>query len=240
MLIVGNWKMHGDRQRLAEVVAIDRHVRQGCAARVALCVPATLIAAARGSVEAVVIGAQDCHQEQGGAFTGQLSAAMLADAGAQIVVIGHSECRAAGDDDARVSAKMAAAIGAGLAPILCVGETAAERDVGRTAAVVVDQARSALPAAIVAGLALAYEPVWAIGTGGVPLASDIAAVIAALRDYLIGRYGAAGRGVPILYGGSVTAGNAAALLGIDDIGGVLVGGASLTADSFVPILAAAA
>lgn len=240
MLIVGNWKMHGVRRRLAEVVAIEHYVRQGCSASVALCVPATLIAAARGSVEAVLIGAQDCHQAQGGAFTGQLSAAMLADAGAQVVVIGHSECRAAGDDDARVGAKMASAVGAGLAPILCVGETAAEHAAGRTAAVVVDQARAALPAAIVAGLALAYEPVWAIGSGRVPQECDIAAVIAALRDCLVDRYGAAGSGVPILYGGSVTAGNAAALLGIDDIGGVLVGGASLTANSFVPILAAAA
>ncbi|MBB4152239.1 triosephosphate isomerase [Sphingomonas jinjuensis] len=239
MLVIGNWKMHGDRQRLAEVVAIDRHVRRGCSARVALCVPATLIAAARGSVEAVVIGAQDCHQAVGGAFTGRLSASMLADAGAQMVVVGHSECRAAGDDDAAVGAKVTAAIGAGLEPVLCVGETSAERDEGLTAAVVVAQARAALPGRVVEGLALAYEPVWAIGSGRLPQEGDIAAVIAALRRCLVDLYGVEGSDVPILYGGSVSAANAAALLGIDGIGGLLVGSASLSADSFVPILAAA-
>lgn len=238
MLVIGNWKMHGDRQRLAEVVAIDRHVRRGCAARVVLCLPATLIAAARGSVEVVMIGAQDCHQAEGGAYTGRLSAAMLADAGAQTVVIGHSECRAAGDDDTAVRAKVAAAVRAGLAPVLCVGESSAERDAGRTAAVVVAQAQAALPAIREDGLALAYEPVWAIGSGRVPQDSDIAAVIAALRRCLVDRFGDAGSDVPILYGGSVTAGNAAALLEIEDIGGLLVGGASLSAASFVPILAA--
>lgn len=241
--IVGNWKMNGTRAMLAEARAIDRATARLPGVEVALAPPSTLIYAMREAVESIGVGGQDCHVEASGAFTGDVSAPILADAGADFTIVGHSERRALhGESDALVRDKAEAAQAAGLSVILCVGETEAERDSGRAEAVVAQQLDGSLPRGdhAAAKLSVAYEPVWAIGTGRVPSVDDVGAMHRSIRAKLAAVYGEAGAGVRILYGGSVKADNAAELLAADEVGGALVGGASLTADSFLAIVGAAA
>ena len=244
--IVGNWKMNGSRAALAEARAIDRGAARHPQVAVALAPPFTLIAPLREAVSAIGVGGQDCHAQSKGAFTGDVSAAQLGDAGADFVIVGHSERRALhAEDDATVRAKAGAALGEGLGVILCVGETLATRDSGGAESFVARQLAASLPdaaalAELLPGkLAVAYEPVWAIGTGRVAAVGDVVAMHAALRPVLAAAYGEAGEKVRILYGGSVNAGNAAELLAAPGVGGALVGGASLTAEAFLPIVAAA-
>lgn len=240
--IVGNWKMNGTRAQLAEARAIDRGAARHAGVRVGIAPPFTLIATMAEAVQSLTVGGQDCHAKQSGAFTGEVSASMLQDAGAGFVIVGHSERRAMhGESDADVKAKAAAAIEAGLDVIVCVGETEAQRDAGKAEAVVCAQLDGSLPRDDGAALrvTVAYEPVWAIGTGRVPSVDDVAAMHAAIRARLGQIYGEEGAGMRILYGGSVNAGNAVELLGVAEVGGALVGGASLTADSFLSIVAAA-
>jgi triosephosphate isomerase (TIM) len=240
--IVGNWKMNGSRAMLSEARAIARAAARFPQVQVALAPPSTLINAMREAVQDIGVGGQDCHVEASGAFTGDISAAMLADAGADFTIVGHSERRALhGESDALVRAKAEAAQAAGLAVILCVGETEAQRDSGDAEGVVAKQLDGSLPRGedVTAQLTVAYEPVWAIGTGRVPSAEDVGAMHKAIRAQLVALYGEAGAAVRILYGGSVNAGNAAELLSVEDVGGALVGGASLTAESFTAIIGAA-
>jgi triosephosphate isomerase (TIM) len=241
-LIAGNWKMHGLEASLAEARAIAAAVEaQAPAARVAICPPATLISRlARGLAgSGVEVGGQDCHPAAQGAFTGSLSAEMLADAGATLVILGHSERRVdLRETSAHVAAKVEAALHAGLEPIVCVGENAAEREAGRTLSVVLRQLRRSLPQALAdAPFALAYEPIWAIGTGVTPTRDQIEEVHGAIRRALSERW--PGNDAPILYGGSVKPDNAEEILGLAEVGGALVGGASLTAAQFLPIVRAA-
>ena len=234
--------MHGLEASLEEARAIAAAVEaQAPAARVALCPPSTLIsrlahALAGSSVE---VGGQDCRAEPQGAYTGSVSAEMLADAGATLVILGHSERRAGyGETSADVAAKTLAALRAGLEPIVCVGETASERQEGRTLEVVLAQVRESLPDELGGCVfALAYEPIWAIGTGVTPTNDEIEAVHGAIRETLNARWGAAA--APILYGGSVKPDNAAEILRLAEVGGALVGGASLTAAQFLPIVRSA-
>ena len=244
--IVGNWKMNGSRAMLAEARAIDRAAARYPGVAIALAPPFTLIGTLREAVSAIGIGGQDCHAEAKGAFTGDLSAVQLKDCGAEFAIVGHSERRAGhGETDAMVKAKAEAALAAGLGAIVCVGETLATRDGGQAEAVVARQLDGSLPqgeaaaAGVPERLSVAYEPVWAIGTGRVAEVTDVVAMHAALRERLVAAYGDAGKEVSILYGGSVNASNAAALLGAEGVGGALVGGASLTAEAFLPIVAAA-
>ncbi|MGV3511822.1 MAG: triose-phosphate isomerase [Novosphingobium sp.] len=245
--IVGNWKMNGSRAMLAEARAIDRAAGRYPDVQVALAPPFTLIAALREAVTAMGVGGQDCHVNAKGAHTGDVSAPMLVDTGADFVIVGHSERRKDhGESDAVVRAKAEAALAAGLGTIVCVGETLEERDAGKAEAVVSAQVDGSLPtgdaaAEAVAGgkVAVAYEPVWAIGTGRVAQVPDVVAMHAAIRARLLSLYGEAGMKVRILYGGSVNFANAAELLAAEGVGGALVGGASLTAEAFLPIVAAA-
>jgi triosephosphate isomerase (TIM) len=246
-LIAGNWKMNG---LSASVVELDRIIQDfgpELSNRIDLliCPPFTLIeefaATAKGSK--VMIGAQDCHPQASGAHTGDISAEMLADAGAKAVIVGHSERRTDhGEDDALVRAKAEAAFRAGLFAIVCVGETGAEREAKRTLEVVSRQLHGSVPDASGAErLVVAYEPVWAIGSGLTPAAGDIAEVHGLIRNALSTRFGAAqGAATRILYGGSVKPENAALLLKANDVDGALVGGASLKAADFLAIVAAAA
>ena len=241
--IVGNWKMNGTRATLSEARAIDRGAARHPAVQVGIAPPATLISLMADAVDTIRLGGQDCHQDGSGAFTGDISAAMLGDVGAKFVIVGHSERRAGhGETDAIVLAKAEAALAAGLDVIVCVGETEAERDAGLAKAVVSKQLAGSVPvsATLAAQITVAYEPVWAIGTGRVPSVDDVSAMHRAIRSQLLGLYSKNGAGVRILYGGSVNAGNAAELLHCDEVGGALVGGASLTAESFLAIIAAAA
>ena len=247
LYIVGNWKMNGTRAMLSEARAIDRAANRFPHVQVALAPPFTLIGALREAVTAMGVGGQDCHAQAKGAHTGDVSAPMLVDTGADVVIVGHSERRKDhAESDAVVKAKAEAALAAGLGIIVCVGETLDERDAGKAEAVVAGQVDHSLPAAEVAGdavaagkVAVAYEPVWAIGTGRVAAVSDVVAMHAAIRERLLALYGEAGAKVRILYGGSVNAGNAAELLAAEGVSGALVGGASLTAEAFLPIVAAA-
>ncbi|HET9460300.1 MAG TPA: triose-phosphate isomerase [Sphingomicrobium sp.] len=241
-LVVGNWKMQGLAVDLAEV----REIAQGAArfpqVDVGLCLPATLIERAARAVPAFPVGGQDVHEAEKGAHTGCVSAAMLVDAGARITIVGHSERREAQcETDSAVRAKAEAGLGAGLSVILCVGESLAVRESGDAVPTVEKQLDSSLPRDCdVAGLAIAYEPIWAIGTGKIPTMDDIAHMHAALRGRLIAAYGEVGQGIRILYGGSVKASNAAEIFAVADVDGALVGGASLTAADFLPIVEAAA
>ena len=241
--IVGNWKMHGTRAMLAEARAIDRAAERLIKVEVALAPPFTLIHATRKEATLISIGAQDCHPADGGAHTGDISAAMLKDAGAGFTILGHSERRANhSESNAVVKEKAEAALEAGLSVIICVGETEAERDAGKAASVVTKQLQGSLPKAedIASTITVAYEPVWAIGTGKVPSVLDISEMHAAIRKKLVSIYGEDGNEIRILYGGSVKAENAAEILAVEDVGGALVGGASLSAESFLAIIVAAA
>ncbi len=242
-LIAGNWKMYGLESSLDEVRAmVEALEARPAAARVAICPPATLIHRLTELVGGtlVEVGAQDCRAEPQGAFTGDVAAEMLADAGAALVILGHSERRAGyGETDALVSAKVDAALRAGLEPIVCVGETLAEREAGRTLQIVTGQVRGSLPDTLAGkSFAVAYEPVWAIGTGLTPTLEQIGEVHAAIRATLVEGFGEQGRGVPILYGGSVKPNNAVEILRTPDVGGALVGGASLKAADFIAIFEA--
>ena len=236
--------MNGLSADLAEARALAEALKaQPAKARVALCAPATLVARMADALagSAVEVGAQDTHAEVAGAFTGDVSAEMLADAGARLVIVGHSERRAAyRESDALVAAKARAAVGAGLEPIICVGETLEERQAGRAIEIVSAQIAGSVAASLSeAAFAVAYEPVWAIGTGLTPTLAQIEEVHGAVRAALREKLGAAGDRPPILYGGSVKPGNAAEILAVKDVGGALVGGASLKAADFLQIVRAA-
>lgn len=240
-LAAGNWKMNGTVAALSEVRALlAAHPAPGC--EMLLCPPATLVAAmadlARG--HALAVGGQDCHPKASGAHTGDLSAAMLADAGATHVILGHSERRADhGETDALVAAKAQAAWAAGLVAVICIGETEAQRDAGQTLATVGAQLAGSVPAgATAANTVIAYEPVWAIGTGRTPTLAEIGEVHGFLRARLSAAIGAEAAGVRLLYGGSVKPSNAVEIFAVADVDGALVGGASLKAADFGAIVAA--
>jgi triosephosphate isomerase (TIM) len=239
-LVAGNWKMNGLRGAAAEFAKIvDGAASLAGKVDVMVCPPATLLAAlaeaAKGS--AVAIGGQDCHAQSAGAFTGDIAAEMLADAGAVAVIVGHSERRTYHKEtDAEVRAKALAAWRAGLTAIVCIGETRAEKEAGRTLDVLGRQLDGALPdGATDMNMIIAYEPVWAIGTGLTPTAADVAQAHAFIRQRLVARYGAVGEAIRVLYGGSVKASNARELMAIANVDGALVGGASLKADEFLGI-----
>ena len=241
-LVVGNWKMHGVSADIAEIEAIATAARQYPDVNVGICVPATLIERASRAVPGFPIGAQDVHQMEKGAHTGCISTAMLADAGATMAIVGHSERRdAQRESDEEVRAKAESGLRAGLLVILCVGESLAVRESGDAVPTVERQLDASLPRGVEIGdLAIAYEPIWAIGTGKVATVDDIAEMHSALRRRLESTYGEAGANVRILYGGSVKASNAAEIFSVADVDGALVGGASLKAADFVPIVQAAA
>ena len=243
-LIAGNWKMNGLKSQLEEVSAIDALARGRGDIDVALFVPATLIAPASALVVHAAIGAQDVHQAESGAFTGNLSAAMLVEAGASVAIVGHSERRQYQQESSTdIAAKAAQAHKHGLSVVLCIGETLDTREQGDDVAhaFVSDQLVASLPeGADAAWLTIAYEPVWAIGTGKVATPAQVEAMHAALRATLVKTLGAdVGNAMRILYGGSVSGENAAELLHTANVDGALVGGASLTAGKFGPIIEAA-
>ena len=243
-LIVGNWKMNGVRASLDELTALAGMLTTGEAPRamVVICPPATILAAVarQGATSGILAGGQDCHPALSGAHTGEIAAGMLADAGAQYVIVGHSERRAAhGETNELVRAKAEAAIGAGLKPIICVGETESERDSGNAESVVASQLAGSIPdAGGQHDLIVAYEPVWAIGTGRTPTHDDIAQMHNSIRRQLVDRFGDKGLAIHILYGGSLKPQNAREILSIDNVNGGLVGGASLLAKDFVTIISA--
>jgi triosephosphate isomerase (TIM) len=241
-LIAGNWKMNGLKLSTAEFDAMLAGAG-AVAGKVDLlvCPPATLIAGfadkARGS--RLKVGAQDCHPKASGAHTGDISAEMLADAGASAIIVGHSERRADhGESDALVRQKAEAAWRAGLVAVVCIGETRAQRDAGQTLDICGGQLKGSLPdAATAANLVVAYEPVWAIGTGLTPTARDVEQVHRFIRGVLTDRFNREGGRIRILYGGSVKPSNAAELMGVANVNGALVGGASLKAADFLAIAA---
>jgi len=240
-LAAGNWKMNGTRASLAEVATlIATHPVPAC--EMLLCPPATLISPmaeiARGA--ALMVGAQDCHAKPQGAHTGDISVTMLKDAGATHVILGHSERRTDhGETDAQVRAKAEAVVDAGLVAIVCIGETEAEHDAGQTLAVIGSQLDGSIPmGATAANLVVAYEPVWAIGTGRTPTLAEIAEVHSFLRGRLRGLIGEEAGGVRILYGGSVKPSNATDIFAVPHVDGALVGGASLKAADFGAIVEA--
>lgn len=242
-LIAGNWKMHGLGAALGEIEAV-RDVLAGNAphADVLICPPASLISrAALAAKGTVPIGAQDCHSEVSGAFTGDISAGMLKDAGASAIIVGHSERRQYhGETDAIVAAKARAAWRAGVTAIICVGETESERMGGDALKVVARQVDGSVPdGAAPSNVSVAYEPVWAIGTGKTPTSVEIAEMHAEIRKKLTDRFGEAANDVRILYGGSVKPANAAEILKLENVNGALVGGASLKAADFLAIIQAA-
>ncbi|GGA52543.1 triose-phosphate isomerase [Pelagibacterium lentulum] len=244
-LIAGNWKMNGTGAALSEVTKLRNHLSGADLADVDILIapPATLVErffqAVKGT--AIAVGGQDCHASEQGAHTGDVSAQMLADAGATYVIVGHSERRSDySETDSQVKAKAMAALRAGLTPIVCVGETEAERETGRANQVVSEQLAGSLPETESPDrVVVAYEPVWAIGTGKTPTLADIAAMHTHIRSKLTKRYGAAGPTPRILYGGSVKPANAGEILAIENVDGALVGGASLLADDFFGIISAA-
>jgi triosephosphate isomerase len=243
-LVAGNWKMNGRRAdglALARAL-VERATHDLPTAELLVCPPFTLLGVIGEAIaeSPIALGAQDCHPRPAGAFTGDVAAPMLADIGCSFVIVGHSERRQLhGESDALVRDKAVAAVAAGLVPIVCLGETEAERDAGQALAVVERQLAGSLPAGIeAANLVVAYEPVWAIGTGRTPTAADIAAVHRHLRGLLAALVAEPAR-VRLLYGGSVKADNAREILAIPDVDGALVGGASLKADEFWAIATAA-
>lgn len=244
-LIAGNWKMNGlaaDSLALARAVADGVKQAAWTDREVLICPPSTLVAAIANAVKSsgVLVGGQNCHAAASGAHTGDISAEMLRDAGASHVIVGHSERRTdCGETDVIVRAKAEAAWRAGLLPVVCIGETLAEREAGRTLAVLETQLKGSIPAGASAlKLVVAYEPVWAIGTGKTPTTAEVAAAHAHIRQVLRGLV-ADSDAVRLLYGGSVKASNAGELLGAGDVDGALVGGASLKAEEFLAIAKAA-
>ena len=245
-LIAGNWKMNGLKASATEFEAMLAGAAKVAAkADLLVCPPATLIAAfaekARGSTN-LSIGAQDCHPKASGAHTGDISAEMLADAGASAVIVGHSERRADhGESDALVRQKAEAAWRAGLTAIVCIGETRQQRDTGQALTVCHGQLDGSLPDKAISGnLVVAYEPVWAIGTGLTPTVADVEQVHKFIREFLVKRFSAEGAKIRILYGGSVKPSNAAELMAVANVNGALVGGASLKAADFLAIAAGCA
>ncbi len=241
-LVAGNWKMNGSLEALAELDSIFAAATVHTGLDVAICPPFTLITAAALRVPGLAIGAQDVHAAAKGAHTGCVSAAMLVEAGASLAIVGHSERRADNHEtDAEIQAKASAAIAGGLRAIVCVGETEAQRDAGQAVAVVSAQLDGSVPREGTGEtLVVAYEPVWAIGTGRTPSTADVAEMHAAIRGKLSALLGGEGAKVRILYGGSVKPDNAMELMAVPDVDGALVGGASLTAAQFVPIIQGAA
>ena len=242
-LVAGNWKMNGTGPALDQLRAISEGLDALPAGiDLLICPPSTLVErasrAARGS--RLMIGGQNCHDQSEGAFTGEISAAMLADSGASHVITGHSERRTLnGETSEQVCAKAKAALAQGLVAIICIGETEAERRAGQALSVVEEQLAASVPSsATAAHVVIAYEPVWAIGTGLTPTIDQIAEVHARIRDRLDAWFGADGRAMRILYGGSVKAGNARELLSIAHVDGALIGGASLKASDFLAIASA--
>ncbi|WOE73950.1 triose-phosphate isomerase [Alterisphingorhabdus coralli] len=240
--IIANWKMNGSFDALDEAWGIDEAAGEYRDVDVAICPPATLIAPMADELSYAKAGAQDCHQAESGAHTGCLSANMIGEVGGTLAIVGHSERR---QDQAETSAivaeKLIAAQKTGLEAILCIGEPLDVRDAGEAESYVCQQLAESLVGDIdPAMLTVAYEPIWAIGTGRVAGESDIAAMHAACRAQLVERFGDVGAGVRLLYGGSVKGENAPQILAIDDVNGALVGGASLKAETFAPIIAAAA
>ncbi len=240
-LVAGNWKMNGLAASLAEADAMAKGLSNE-AADVLICPPATLVAGFATALTGsrIAVGGQDCHAKASGAHTGDIAAEMLKDAGANAVIVGHSERRTDHlESDALVKSKAEAAHRAGLVAIVCVGETAAERQSGQTLTVVARQLAGSLPESCrAADTIIAYEPVWAIGTGLTPTVADVAEVHGAIRAALAARFGGEGQGMRILYGGSVKASNAKELMSVPNVNGALVGGASLKAADFLGILAA--
>ncbi len=239
--IVGNWKMNGLLEQLSDISAIAAIAGEHPNVDVGICPPVTLIASAVASIPGFAIGAQDCHFNESGAHTGNVSAAMIKEVGATYSILGHSERRADhGERDADVKAKAETAHAAGLGAIICVGETEEERDAGQAVAVVTGQLAGSFPDGPSADwLTIAYEPVWAIGTGRVPEASDVQEMHAAIRDKLGELMSDGSDAVRILYGGSMNGSNASELLAVPNVDGGLVGGASLNAEKFGPIIEAA-
>ena len=240
-LIAGNWKMHGLAAQLHEIEAIAASVHaRPPAADVLICVPATLLSrAVQAAAGRIALGGEDCHAEASGPFTGDVSAGMLKDAGATAVIVGHSERRRHhGETDAMVAAKAVAAWRSGLSTIVCIGESDVQRRNGDALAVCGAQVAGSLPEDVARSgtVAIAYEPLWAIGSGHVPTSDQIAEVHRDVRASLMALAGAAGAGIRILYGGSVTADNANEVLGLAEVGGVLIGGASLLAADFDAVL----
>jgi triosephosphate isomerase (TIM) len=243
-LVAGNWKMHGLSGSLAEIDAMRRAADAGEAglAELLVCPPATLLAQAAWRIKGgeLSLGAQDCHPLASGAFTGDISAPMLKDAGATYVIVGHSERRTLHHEtDALVRVKVEAALGAGLVPIVCVGETKTERESGEAMTIVPRQILGSLPPdGAPESLVVAYEPIWAIGTGLIPTPADVAEMHLVIRTLLGEMYGAQGLRMRLLYGGSVKPTNCGELLTLDNVDGALVGGASLRATEFLAIAAA--
>jgi triosephosphate isomerase len=238
-LVAGNWKMNGLKGSAGELGKMIERAGEAGQADLMICPPATLVAqlAAAAAGSKVSIGGQDCHAEASGAFTGDVAAEMLRDAGASAVIVGHSERRQYhAETDAVVNAKARAAWRAGLMAIICVGETKDERSSGRALDVVGSQVAGSVPdGATAANTVVAYEPVWAIGTGLTPTPADVAEVHGHIRKQLGARFGAGADGMRILYGGSVKPSNAAELMAVANVDGALVGGASLKADDFLGI-----
>ncbi len=242
--IIGNWKMNGLFEQLNEIRLLDEMIEKDGQKNVCaiICPPATLLFEARrvGKFGNVELGGQDCHQEKSGAYTGDISALMLKDAGAQFVIVGHSERRSAyNESDEIVKNKAKAALKAGLTPIICLGESKEEREQGRAQEIVLNQLSGSIPAQLEADIIVAYEPVWAIGTGLVPSLSDIDEIHNAIRAELKKLYGARGQITPILYGGSMKPDNAKDILALQNVNGGLVGGASLRAKDFIQIIKSA-
>jgi triosephosphate isomerase (TIM) len=241
-LIAGNWKMHGTGAAIGEILCTAKCVAEEAPpCDVLICPPFTLIA--RGAAAAdgrVAIGGQDCRRERSGAYTGDVSAEMLADAGATAVIVGHSERRRYhGETDIDIAMKTGAAWRAGLFAIVCIGETEEEHDAGHAVDVVAHQLDASLPlGADCATTAIAYEPVWAIGSGRTPTAEEIVAIHAFVRERLVERLGDGGLQLRILYGGSVKPANAGSILSLPNVNGALVGGASLKAEEFLAIIRA--
>ncbi len=238
-LVAGNWKMNGLRTALLEVESMIAGARALGRVDLAICPPATLASQVGDVLQGspIGLGGQDCHAKANGAFTGDVSAEMWADLGARFVIVGHSERRQHhGETDAIVAAKAAAVCRAGLIPIICVGESLAERDAGKTLAVIATQLAGSIPdEAGRADTVIAYEPVWAIGTGRTPTVAQVEEVHQAVGRALDARFGAAGLQIRVLYGGSVKPDNAAELMAVAGVDGALVGGASLKAADFLAI-----
>ncbi|WP_142846994.1 triose-phosphate isomerase [Telmatospirillum sp. J64-1] len=238
-LIAGNWKMNGlraDGVALAEGIAAKAKAEAGLKCDLLVCPPATLIADVARALDGapVAVGGQDCHMDEKGAHTGDIAAPMLADLGCRYVILGHSERRADhGESDELVKAKAQAALRAGLVAVICIGETEGERDAGKTIEVVAGQFNGSLPeGASAANVVIAYEPVWAIGTGRTPTTAEVAEVHAAIRAEARKRMGGEADSLRILYGGSMKPSNAAELLALEDVDGGLIGGASLKVEDF--------